>query len=1819
MLKSLTIGDKTENGTCVLGNSAQQATSLFLTFEPNIDIINESLDFGLLNLSGLTVKSSISVELKVYVDASGNLCFEDFSLDEFKLDVKKTNISGTVNLGLFNAEITNGNFLLSIEKNNGADLQTNVSFNFDSAQLKSGSVNVLSLPVKNGEGGVVVPYTFKYDGVQNNWDVPIELKKYTSLSGETLVNQVQIYLNSLQTTLRSAIEDRLKLDFLGDSADKIVDIIDKVEKVVYGGYKEGDETVFVAGLLKKVDATYQKNFDSVESFVTLFNTLWAEFLGVSNVCSMKYVGENLQQYSFVDEGAIEIPADFQLKNYLIAFNLGFGLDKYIELNLSKSLGSSFANVSTEGVAKISGNAGLQFTLSIKFEAELLGETTTLGEIGFENHDFSDEKYFYLDDDNLFTLNNDLSFNLIDSGKNSLGIVAATVGKVKEEIGDSSWNVSATGFSLDYSEDNRILIIGNQEFDVVGSESDIAFLSLGLTSTNLQTTVEKTISDSWTEISFNIYASDSTEPIAFQVTKNELNRLSSEGIILATDLKGQLNEYLSLQLSDSESDEIQTWSNKYGLYVLDVKDLGDGNKKIRFACDNSRLLRKTDPSASATYKIKDGESYNYLRMSSVLRAAAEKSDGNEYAVFKKDGVTYFYNLESNEYSSSEADSKISDINSVLSGYGLTNCFNVSKIDIGTDQFSITVSGKPVVDTSSNSVTKPNVAKVSHNVISINAKKDNVDNIVLVDTAGCLTASNLAVVIRDAFKTNELLNDNYVKSVSFENDTLVLTTASDVVVESSLFGNTPYSSLDDVKIKNAQSERSVDFESDLGNLSSSTTLSELVSAINSYLNPESELSECLGVTLHYCDNDGTENTENWDHLEFRSASAFSIESMYQSKVLEKLGFSSGTAFKYNENDYRIVGSTLIGCDWSKQISFAKNSELNVYADASFSIVHSEEDAQNPAVVKASLGFMGVELDVDGQLDVHASFGLELYEDSSAEGPVALRYKLTPEFTVGNVEGNPNNALSFDIKVDGLGLSENPTMVGSGTVSLSYDLENGFETATSYSMGEGFESLLDYFSSFSIEKLYTALDSLAKRIAESVEGSNQKIPVINKSVGDMVNVANDIRDVISKLRRSNITSFQELNTFLVKAFRDCGIAIPTSCEKIFEIHIGEGTQYNLLLNLNFEKEFSSVQKFHFGGTTCGISGNADLNVQGKFWLDFSAKVNISSTSFDLQLTDAIKFGADVNIVGEKLSFNLGIDSTDGSLLANLITVGSNDSNAFVVAQACLIGKYGNENVSVTDWRNGSTAVAKPSITLPVAVYGVLPISVCNYSLGEISFGKLNGGSVISYSDLSRAQSTFNTSLSAYKNSWLTSTTEPDCPSQAIDVSKTDFGFDLLGTEQESSMATNVFAVDMSEVYQELGKLSDLENMDWFDKIKLAVTGLNTLFDTLESSLNSNLAKNIKSVPVVGDTLSTGVDFLSKLKDSVLDPFSQFVYESTGLTAEMVARQMNSLFGKYLIEDNTNLSVLDGSTWSRLDNKSYYRSGNKEAEWFFRLGGEYDYGQGIGFDFGFPGLSLDATGGLNLKLNWSLEFGFGVSEDNGFYLILGDQNEIDVSAVIDFDKTSINGSLAGLGMSLSMGTDTWALLNFGIDLGEGYDEKFSLTHARESFVRDNESGDVEKSDVGELEKYGRVDLARVIGNLPTFNYEAYIHVQADISVGISKDVAGNTPKFPTIGGKFVFEAGKLLSDESFEIDALGFHEMNIELGSFVNGVLGPIVSKIQQVVEPLKPLIDFLTTPFPVLDDLGIVITPLDLAKQYSKGKFDDSMIYATRIFTVNATDIG
>src|SRR5262249_56257803 len=48
-----------------------------------------------------------------------------------------------------------------------------------------------------------------------------------------------------------------------------------------------------------------------------------------------------------------------------------------------------------------------------------------------------------------------------------------------------------------------------------------------------------------------------------------------------------------------------------------------------------------------------------------------------------------------------------------------------------------------------------------------------------------------------------------------------------------------------------------------------------------------------------------------------------------------------------------------------------------------------------------------------------------------------------------------------------------------------------------------------------------------------------------------------------------------------------------------------------------------------------------------------------------------------------------------------------------------------------------------------------------------------------------------------------------------------------------------------------------------------------------------------------------------------------------------------------------------------------------------------------------------------------------------------------------------------------------------------------------------------------------------------------------------------------------------------------------YISNVVKPVLEKIQDITEPVQPIIDIVTTPLPVLSDLGLDITLLDIAK--------------------------
>ena len=1865
LLKSFTLEDEDHNLVNLYGSAmnissndslldlSSSPTSIYLNFKPNIPNIapqpNQTIDLGLLKLNDLDVDCSIRVEVPIHVDQnSGQLSFDGFALDDFKLKVSKTDINGELALGLFNASVQGGSFELEV----GYDVNTNEllisepKFSVESATLKSGTVTVAKLDAADD------PYEFGYDSLTENWIVPDEIKAFASLSGETLSHQVVAYLQSMQTALRKQLEDNVKLDFLGGSVEKVADVVDKIDMVVNGFVDSSNSANNVVGLFVVDKGKYKANFSSIETFVDVFNNAWKKAFEINDdVCSLSYVGfvgDETIVINDVGNATESTRNNFKLDHYTFEFNLKFNKEVDFNLNLARSLGDGFANVVTYGNVSAGCSAGISFSLDVKFDYQTIndgngeGSATTLGDILGSSYTALNESYCVSNSFDKLSFNGTRTDVKLDNATTNFaftfniddqivmvhsGAIDTSIFKCVEKVQDKENEfVSSTATSLpeiEYNENIKKLIIkSGTKFDISNSGSADAFSELKLINTVLQTCLSTT-SDSNNTIVIRLKgvgnADDVDITLDFGLIQAFATDLNDKGLLDSPDWEKCLDKYLSLQKSEEDQfglnevlstgtlDDGCSIKNTYGLYVVDIDEI---TGEILFGCD---------PSLIKGYKT--------------------KRDGNEIKIDSD-----YYTLESN------SGFKYMRMSGVLNASGA----------IGNVAIEVSIPSLP-------------------DGISIE-----------VDSKNCLTLENLADKIYETIKNTDVDStsklSNFVKSVVVINDKIVFSVTDGVSISSSKLGisNASLGDSGDFKVIYTGGPVSpVDFETLCSGLTKATSVVDVVEAINNIINPKAEGSterDSTKPTLYWKDADGNA----MDHLEFRSKSEFSLVNVGASKVLEMLGFTAMKSSCCGENDYRIVGRTLLGVDWSKLFNFTENTQVVLSADLTFSIEKDVKVGDTAPSLDQQNNTRTISLETPVQKNVFAVGGfikngdeyfkiLELKAygddenliDSVVVSNVAvvvseniassatwianstLKYVAAIDATFGFVDVNlvasgsvsanvrfigQKNATTGTLKendsflsnwnfsldcddddVGGLfgvkgvisGLGSTPIYLGDNSVSLKLEDNlpkidcnfNNLENAITNNFAD--------LTNFSVQDVYALLDGLVQRLTAVALNSDAKIPVINKSVGDLVNVANDIRDIVSKLRKDNIVSLQGLSNRLTKYLEDAGLVAAKNINtdaSIFGIDVVDGS---VVFDFNISKGFSAVHKFNFGGSGGGISGNADLKVEGDFWFSLSAEMSVGS-SFDFILKDAIQFGANINIVGQKLSFNLGIDGdgqTTGfdALLKNLITVGSDKGDSFVVGKAAFVGTFGQNDLSLLDWElldEDDDPLPIPfEFAVPMSIFGNLPISVCGYELGSIKFGKWNGSGVACGNNVDSVVGQARSDISA----WLDTRVISADSSVNIVAEKTASGTAAssmnikLILEDASAVDAGDLVVDFSEVYKRIEDLAE-GNLDWFEKIKLAVTGLNNLLDSLESSINSGMMSNIKDVPVVGSAVSGGVDFLSKLKQQVLEPFSDFVYESTGMTAEMVAQKLNALFGFYaqLTSDSALLTKLSNENeWHKEGDGVYYKQGSDFAEWFFTLGGTYSFGRDIGFNLGFPGLGLETDAGIDLSLVWKLNFGMKVSKDGGFEFLFSDKDDVQVSINADMAGEVI-GKMAGLGLKLKLddvknrggssnsaadGLDKGVALSFGIDIDKT--ETAAYANGPKS-----------------------VKLTEIMGSLPEFDYNASVNMLVGITVGIVTDVNGSdAPRFPNIEGDFEFVW------DNGEIKVLGFNDFKLDMGSFIGGVLGPIVSKIQKVVEPLKPLIDFLTTPFPVLDDLGIEITPLSLAKEFSKGKFDDSMVYAIK----------
>ncbi|MFA6718013.1 MAG: LEPR-XLL domain-containing protein, partial [Prevotella sp.] len=462
-----------------------------------------------------------------------------------------------------------------------------------------------------------------------------------------------------------------------------------------------------------------------------------------------------------------------------------------------------------------------------------------------------------------------------------------------------------------------------------------------------------------------------------------------------------------------------------------------------------------------------------------------------------------------------------------------------------------------------------------------------------------------------------------------------------------------------------------------------------------------------------------------------------------------------------------------------------------------------------------------------------------------------------------------------------------------------------------------------------------------------------------------------------------------------------------------------------------------------------------------------------------------------------------------------------------------------------SSSTGAGYADLNYSVTAKGKLSLTVAGISLGDIQLG-----------------------------AW-------DASKNAVDISGSkslnlqDFSASLRTDVSNTNFASDSLVLDLSAI---VDKLRNFNSLDFFDKLKLVADGLDAFLETVGDGLNTALAENVSKVPVVGAALADGIDVFGTLQNNVVDRLREFVYSASDLDAQSVAAFLNTLFGNYL--DGGFDSTVWGSNWSTLEEQASggvqygYDLTSQVAEWAFTLGGKYDLGTDVDLDLGMPGLNLSSDGGVDLSLGWRLSFGFGISKSEGFYLILPEGKELSLSASAKLAAT-LTGSLGFLGLKMDTKTSPYATsadVNVYLDLWNG-----------------------------------KLTGAAIPAISPSLTYDALVDIDAGVTLGIVTDLGDDSPSFPNLTADFKLTWAWNKLPHSQGLNTLGFSDIKMDMGAFISKVLGPIVKKIQTVTAPMQPIIDFLTTPFPVLKDLGYSVTPLELAKQYAGKYFDSGMITA------------
>ena len=426
----------------------------------------------------------------------------------------------------------------------------------------------------------------------------------------------------------------------------------------------------------------------------------------------------------------------------------------------------------------------------------------------------------------------------------------------------------------------------------------------------------------------------------------------------------------------------------------------------------------------------------------------------------------------------------------------------------------------------------------------------------------------------------------------------------------------------------------------------------------------------------------------------------------------------------------------------------------------------------------------------------------------------------------------------------------------------------------------------------------------------------------------------------------------------------------------------------------------------------------------------------------------------------------------------------------------------------------------------------------------------------------------------------------------------------------------------------LSSIE-LDW----ALLLRALPTIMVQVETQLENSG----NSVPFIGESLDAGADVVGAINSNLITPLNSFVLSVTnpielqtgiqdlifdalsgGLHAvgnpELKAGMDSLLLDQDLngLVNEDDIYVFCGSGGTEVECSSYggtlldlddvrvsfylgqgVENSNANVGQGCTTGCEVFARQDWELDLGLPGLPVRSQGALDVSAGWKVHFDFGLSRDEGPYIVAdhGNEEELQVGASVTLGEpdngcdhisnlwpTEIQWPTVSTYTTERCLSGTLGFLQATFDDGneDGGDDSNDPSALSLGTSLDIQGGNAN----------GRIPFAQIGSGSIDLNFVANANLDLRFRTGFSEAALGDRAgQLPSVVGSFHLDWG-LGTTVPAQSPDIAFDNLFLDVGGFVSDFTGPIVEEVQSVTSPLKPVIDAFQAPLPGLSDLAELV---------------------------------